>query len=71
MKRNWPIGGFANGILKNDLIGLPLNDRKYRPINLLPFDKVTRKSSDTKLETHPNIHKIENEIKIVRANITN
>lgn len=47
------MGGLAYGMFVKPLIGLPLNDRRYRPINLLSFDNVTRNSSDVKLETDP------------------
>lgn len=71
MNRKWSTGGFAYGIPLNDLIGLPLWDLRYRPTNLLPFDSVTRNSSDVKLKTSPNKLKTESEITVARKNIFN
>lgn len=44
----------------NALIGLPLCDLRHLPINLLPFDRVTRKSFEVMLKTTPNIQKVNN-----------
>lgn len=64
LKRKLPSGGFAYGILVKALIGLPLYDRKYLPINLFPFGSVTRKSFDVIVHTKPNVHEISKIIKI-------
>lgn len=53
LNRRGPSGGFAYGIFVNALIGRPLYDRRYRPINLLPFDNVTRSSLEIKVDTNP------------------
>lgn len=71
LNRNWSIGGLANGMPLNPLIGRPLYDRKYRPIIWLPLFKVIRKSSDVKQSTFPKINQIESKLAAARENILN
>lgn len=69
--RKLPSGGFAYGILVNALIGRPLYDLRYLPINLFPFVNVIRKSFDVIVQTEPNVHKITSETKIRRHILAN
>lgn len=71
LNRSLPIGGFANGILVNALIGLPLCDRRYFPTNLLPFDSETRKSLDAIVQTKLNVLKLNSKITAIRLHISN
>lgn len=71
LKRSGPTGGLAYGILVNALIGRPLSDRRNFPINLLPFDKVTRSSSDVNVKTKVEMHTSESKIASAREHISN
>lgn len=65
LKRKSPSGGFAYGTFVNALIGLPLYDRRYLPINWFPLANVTRKSFDVIVHAKSNIHKINNRVTIL------
>lgn len=71
LNRRLPIGGFAYGMLMNALIGRPVCDRMYFPINLLSFANVTRKSSEVTVKTSPIIAKHSEKIKTAREPILN